>query len=63
MAEKAQTDKQWAVTEAKIDKTLDRLAETKDTIKQIDQLYENYQKSFQTAINAALQKIQANKLI
>lgn len=63
LAEKEQSDKQWEVTEAKLQKTLAKLAETKNTIKQIDDLYTNYQKSFDNAINSALQRIQATKLL
>jgi hypothetical protein len=63
LQQKEESDRQWAVTEAKVESTLSRLAETKDTIKKIDELYENYQKSFENAINSALSKIQANQLI
>lgn len=46
-----------------MENTLNRLAETKETIKKIDEIYETYQKSFENAINSALSKIQANQLI
>ena len=63
LKEKEESDRQWKITSERIDNTLSKMETTKNDIKRIDDMYDNYQKRLADVIDAAVASINKNKLL